>query len=135
MRLRQAVWNRQRLQIDPNGWGTFSQEPSALEAASGTLTSVVPTFLISWVVVLAMSRSSPLNDRLPETFTWTLVGCPSFSQIFTEPFAFFASGGVWPPGRPRPKVGRSQPGYAETLTDSARSLVRASPVGSSMTLG
>src|SRR5207253_2825840 len=66
-------------------------------ASSGTSTFVLPTSLISTVVVRSRSRSSPLKLTVPETLYSYLASWPSLIQNFTEPLAFLASGAAPPP--------------------------------------
>src|SRR4029434_6038300 len=63
-----------------------SLQPSFFFAASGTLTFVVPTSLISVVVARSTSTSFPLKSTLPFTLNSYLDRTPSFTQNFTEPF-------------------------------------------------
>src|SRR2546426_6116483 len=58
-------------------------------AASGTSSLVLPTSLISTVVVPSMSRSFPPKLMVPCCLSSYLVSRPSFVQNLTEPLAFF----------------------------------------------
>src|SRR5258706_5969736 len=77
-----------------------SLQESFCWAASGISILVVPTSLISVVVVSSLSRSWPLKVTVPASLSSYLVRAPSLSQNLTEPLAFLGSAALPAPPRP-----------------------------------
>src|SRR5687768_1225430 len=71
-------------------------------ASSGTVSFVVPTSLISTVVVRLISTSLLLKVILPCTLYWYFARAPSLVQNFTVPFGS-ATSGPSPPGLRKPR--------------------------------